>query len=98
MTQKDRILNHLQVYGRITPLEALERYGVMRLGARIWDLRHEGYSISTAPTSGTNRYGDAISYATYIYATEEDGSGNENGFYEAGSRGAEAHESAEKSV
>ena len=71
MTQKDRVLNHLQTYGRIDPHEALERYGVMRLGARIWDLRHDGYSISTAPTSGINRYGDAISYATYIYSEDD---------------------------
>ena len=41
------VLNHLKTYGEITPLEALREYGVLRLGAIIFDLRHEGYQIAT---------------------------------------------------
>lgn len=33
--------------GPITPLEALKRYGIMRLAARVYDLRHMGYTIAT---------------------------------------------------
>lgn len=36
---------HLQSGKSITPLEALNLYGCFRLGARIWDLRNEGYDI-----------------------------------------------------
>lgn len=32
---------------KITPLSALEKFGCLRLSARIWDLRHEGYPIVT---------------------------------------------------
>ena len=39
MTQTDRVLRHLQDYGSISPHEALAEYGIMRLGARIWDLK-----------------------------------------------------------
>jgi len=30
---------------KITPLQALEKWGCMRLGARIYDLRKEGYYV-----------------------------------------------------
>lgn len=40
----------------ITPIDALNRFGCMRLGARIWDLRNEGLPIETAFSSGEKRY------------------------------------------
>lgn len=43
--QKEQILEHIEKYGSITPLEAQRFYGCMRLGARIWDLRKDGYAI-----------------------------------------------------
>jgi hypothetical protein len=46
-TQKEAILRHLQSGRTITPLEALNLYGCFRLGARIWELRDEGYKIKS---------------------------------------------------
>ena len=43
--QSAEILHHLKAKGPITPLEALEEYGVFRLGARIFDLRRQGHPI-----------------------------------------------------
>lgn len=43
--QKEQILAHIEKYGSITPLEAQQFYGCMRLGARIWDLQRDGYDI-----------------------------------------------------
>ena len=46
-TQTENILADLEAGKRITPLDALQDYGCFRLGARIWELRHElGKSIS----------------------------------------------------
>ncbi len=47
MTQKQMILNHMKEHGAITPLEALQRYGCFRLGARIADLKADGVQIQT---------------------------------------------------
>lgn len=58
-TQKDRILEHLEVHGSITPLEAQKLYGCMRLGARIWDLRHEGHEIIKETVEVSTRTGKA---------------------------------------
>ena len=47
MTQSEQILNHLKAGHSITPLEALDKFGVFRLGARVYDLKREGYDIRT---------------------------------------------------
>lgn len=47
MTQEKAILRWLRSGNRITPLEALKRFGTLRLGARIYDLRRNGYNIKT---------------------------------------------------
>lgn len=44
-SQLSEILQHLQNGGSLTPIDALERFGCFRLGARIWDLRQLGYEI-----------------------------------------------------
>ena len=58
-TQKDQILEHLETKGSITPLEAQFLYGCMRLGARIWDLKHDGHAIITETVEVTTRTGKA---------------------------------------
>lgn len=50
--QTYQILEHIRLFGSITPKEAEEKYGCMRLSARIWDLRHlHHHRIKTIPTS-----------------------------------------------
>lgn len=65
MTQCDRVLKYMQDFGTITPLQALGDLGVMRLGARIWDLRQDGHKITRRMVSAKNRYGESVSFAEY---------------------------------
>lgn len=65
MTQTGKVLRHLEQTGSITPLEALEKYGCMRLGARIWDLKRMGYPIKREIVTGKNRCGETVKYARY---------------------------------
>lgn len=46
MSQEQAILSHLQDGNRLTPLEALHRFGCFRLGARVYDLRRKGYRVN----------------------------------------------------
>lgn len=46
-SQAKRILAYLKAGNRITPIEALEKFGSFRLPARIADLRADGYSIQS---------------------------------------------------
>ena len=68
MTQKEKILRHLRDHGSITPMEAMQEYGIMRLAARISDLRRDGVMIDRTMVSGKNRYGENTSYASYTLA------------------------------
>ena len=72
MTQCERVLDHLQRFGGMSAWEAMRDYGIMRLGARVWDLKAQGHDIRRTMESGKNRYGEAISYARY-YLEENNG-------------------------
>ena len=66
MSQKEKVLQHLQIHGKITDLEAYKLYAIRRLGARIWDLRADGYKITTKNTHEKNRFGEYTWFATYV--------------------------------
>lgn len=56
MSQTYQILNHLKERP-LTPLDALKNYGCMRLSARIYDLKQQGYNIYTEIiANGDKRY------------------------------------------
>ena len=66
-TQKDFVLLHLKRFGSIEPLTALREYGCYRLGAVIFQLRHEGYNIITEKVSAKSRItGRPVQFAKYI--------------------------------
>lgn len=65
MTQKERILKHLQDFGSITSWEAIKEYGCTRLSAYIYLLRKDGYIIENENVTTKNRYGDAVTFAKY---------------------------------
>lgn len=46
MNQAEQILNYLRSGNSITPLEALNSFGCLRLGARIHDLKRQGHNIT----------------------------------------------------
>ena len=65
MSDKIRVLEYLRAHGAITPMEALDSFGCYRIGARIWDLRHDGHDITTEMVEGKDRNGDPMRYAKY---------------------------------
>ena len=65
MTQCERVLQYMQDFGSINPMQALGDLGCYRLGARIYDLRQDGHHITRRMVSGKNRYGERVSYAEY---------------------------------
>jgi len=65
VSQCEYILKYLELYGSITPLEALREFGCMRLASRIWDLTQKGYRFKVTMTDGVGRLGNKTRYATY---------------------------------
>ena len=45
--QNDLVLSALKAGERLTPMDALQRFGCFRLGARCYDLRRQGHNIIT---------------------------------------------------
>ena len=66
MKQCDRIVRHLEDYGSITSMEAMQDYGIMRLASRVSDLKKAGFPIRVETVWGKNRYGENTSYARYF--------------------------------
>ena len=66
MTQCDKILRHLKEIGAINPISAMEGYGIMRLAARISDLRQDGVNIGSRTKQSKNRYGETVRYKEYF--------------------------------
>ena len=65
LTQCMKIVKYMNDFGSITPVQAMQDLGVMRLEARISDLEAEGWNIEHERESGKNRYGEKTSYARY---------------------------------
>ena len=55
-TQCEFLLQYLQKFDSITPLEALTAFGCFRLSARIADLRADGHVITTEIKRGKKNY------------------------------------------
>jgi len=58
--QRDKILEHINRFGSISPKEALKHYGCMRLAAQILMLKQDGLNIVT-----TMRQSGNVTWAEY---------------------------------
>lgn len=65
MNKHIAVLNHLIEHKTLTPLEALQKYGTMRLGAIIFDLRKD-HNIETQMIDVSTRFGTSR-VAQYVY-------------------------------
>ena len=68
ITQKDRILEYIRKFGSISSFEAYADLGITQLGARIDQLKKEGYEFKTEWESNTNRFGEKTNYKRYYLA------------------------------
>jgi hypothetical protein len=69
LTQRDKILKHLQLYGTITSLEAVYRYGILDGRKRISELRRMGHNITSTTARKRDEFNAIITYN--IYKLEE---------------------------
>ena len=65
ITQCDKVLRHLRDHGSITAVEAFSEYGILRLAARISDLKERGHNITSEIKHGKNRYEEPVHYSVY---------------------------------
>lgn len=65
MTQCERIIEYMERFGSISPMEAFADLGVMRLASRICDIQKAGTPIERKTVYSKNRYGERIHYTRY---------------------------------
>ena len=65
LTQKEKVLRHLQEVGALTPVQAFFDYSIMRLATRIFELKEDGYNIETIMLKSENKFGEPVRYAQY---------------------------------
>jgi hypothetical protein len=66
LTQKEWILKFLETHKNgITPKQAEDQYGIMRLASRISDLRRDKYNIVKDTVEVPNRRGQKCRVARY---------------------------------
>ena len=65
MTQTEKIKKHLDEHGSITALEAINKYGILRLASRMSDLKKEGYRFTAERISVRNREDEVCQIAIY---------------------------------
>lgn len=64
-SQKNEILDYLQTHSGITSKEAIEKFGCLRLAARISDLREDGHKILSARVTVPDHHGKTTQVARY---------------------------------
>ena len=62
----EEVLKHLQTYGCITSLEAIEKYKATRLSDIIYRLRNRGLNIVTLDIPFVDMYGTKSAYGKYV--------------------------------
>jgi hypothetical protein len=67
--QNMQILEHLKSGRQITPIDALNSYGCMRLAARIHELRLEGWPIHTDMLASETNH--KVHFAAYTLAADK---------------------------
>lgn len=70
-TQCAKIMRHMEAHGSITPLEAVNQYGIMRLSARIANLKEDGVPINREMISVPTRNGGSARVARYSLGVME---------------------------
>ena len=67
MTQTQAIYEYLKQGNSLTPLEALEKFGCFRLGARIWELKDQGFNIQKTMVRNNGKH-----FASYKLIRQEE--------------------------
>jgi hypothetical protein len=71
--QAQRVLDYMEKYGSITPLQAINELGILRLAAVISVLKKRGLCIESEFVSVRNRYGETCRVKQYSLGGDDIG-------------------------
>lgn len=65
MTQHERIIDYMERFGSITPMDAFFDLGITKLSTRIGELIHDGIAIEKEKVTAKNRFGEDCHFMRY---------------------------------
>ena len=65
MTQREQIIDYLNRFGSITPMEGFSDLGITKLATRISEMRKDGKEFKIEIVTSTNRFGKKVHFAKY---------------------------------
>ena len=65
MTQSERIINYIEQFGSISPMEAFMDLGITKLATRVSEMKKEGIEFEQEYVSSKNRFGEPVWYMRY---------------------------------
>ena len=65
MNQRNQILKYLEEFGSISDYEAVVDLGILQFGARLKELREQGYVFSSECVKKKNRYNKPVRFKRY---------------------------------
>jgi hypothetical protein len=73
-TRKQRVIDAMKNHSTksISPWYAINQLGNTRLAATIFELKKDGHVIDSVTETGTNKFGDKISYSRYTLVKEKE--------------------------
>lgn len=64
-TQREQILNYINAFGSITPMEAFADLGITKLATRISEMKRDGLNFKIESVKTKNRFGKSVRFAKY---------------------------------
>lgn len=65
MTQSERIIDYINRFGSISPMEAFIDLGITKLATRVSEMSSEGIEFIKKYEESTNRFGEKVHYMRY---------------------------------
>ena len=72
MTQCERIVEYIEMFGSISPLEAFRDLGITKLATRISEMRKKGMEFNQEYMKSKNRFGEDVYFMRYYFPKKED--------------------------
>lgn len=69
--QSQRIINYIDRFGSITPMEAFTDLGITKLATRISEMRKEGIEFKKERITAKNRFGEEVGFMKYSWPDEK---------------------------
>ena len=72
MTQKEQIIDYLNRFHTITPMQAFGDLGITKLATRISEMRKDGMEFKIETVKSKNRLGKTVRFARYSFLDAAD--------------------------